>query len=36
MGAKRILEASLRIAWKDLKELQRNKLGLLMLVLMPL
>jgi ABC-2 type transport system permease protein len=36
MGAKRILETSLRIAWKDLKELQRNKLGLLMLVLMPL
>jgi len=36
MGAKRILETSLRIAWKDLKELQRNKLGLLMLILMPL
>lgn len=36
MGAKRILEASFRIAWKDLKELTRNKLGLLMLVLMPL
>jgi ABC-2 type transport system permease protein len=36
MGAKRVLEASFRIAWKDLKELQRNKLGLLMLVLMPI
>ncbi len=36
MGAKRVLDASLRIAWKDLVELQRNKLGLLMLVLMPL
>ncbi len=36
MGAKSILDASFRIAWKDLKELQRNKLGLLMLILMPL
>ena len=36
MGAKRVLETSFRIAWKDLKELYRNKLGLLMLVLMPL
>jgi ABC-2 type transport system permease protein len=36
MGTKRILEASFRIAWKDLKELERNKLGLLMLILMPL
>ncbi|MCL1978068.1 MAG: ABC transporter permease [Candidatus Bathyarchaeota archaeon] len=36
MGAKRILETSFRIAWKDLKELSRNKLGLLMLILMPL
>ncbi len=36
MGAKRILEASFRIAWKDLVELKRNKLGLLMLILMPL
>lgn len=36
MGAKKVLDASLRIAWKDLMELQRNKLGLLMLVLMPL
>ena len=36
MGAKKILDTSFRIAWKDLKELQRNKLGLLMLVLMPL
>lgn len=36
MGAKRVLQVSFRIAWKDLKELTRNKLGLLMLVLMPL
>ena len=36
MGAKRVLETSFRIAWKDLMELQRNKLGLLMLILMPL
>ena len=36
MGTKRVLEASFRIAWKDLKELERNKLGLLMLILMPL
>ena len=36
MGTKRVLETSFRIAWKDLKELQRNKLGLLMLILMPL
>jgi ABC-2 type transport system permease protein len=36
MGAKRVFETSFRIAWKDLKELSRNKLGLLMLILMPL
>lgn len=36
MGVKRVLDETFRIAWKDLKELQRNKLGLLMLVLMPL
>ena len=36
MTAKKILQSSFRIAWKDLKELQRNKLGLLMLILMPL
>ncbi len=36
MGATRVLETSFRIAWKDLKELSRNKLGLLMLILMPL
>jgi ABC-2 type transport system permease protein len=35
MTAKKILQSSFRIAWKDLKELQRNKLGLLMLILMP-
>jgi ABC-2 type transport system permease protein len=36
MGAKKILQNSLRIASKDLRELTRNKLGLLMLVLMPI
>lgn len=33
---KTVLKNSLRITWKDLKELARNKLGLIMLVLMPL
>jgi ABC-2 type transport system permease protein len=36
MGAKTLLSHSLRIAWKDLLELFRNRLGLAMLVLMPL
>ncbi|MGD0496040.1 MAG: ABC transporter permease [Candidatus Bathyarchaeia archaeon] len=36
MGAKALLSHSLRIAWKDLKELYRNRLGLVLLVLMPL
>lgn len=36
MTAKQILKNSFRIAWKDLRELTRNKLGLVMLVLMPL
>jgi ABC-type multidrug transport system, permease component len=35
MTVKKILQSAFRIAWKDLKELQRNKLGLLMLILMP-
>jgi ABC-2 type transport system permease protein len=36
MGAKTLLTHSLRIAWKDLTELYRNRLGLVLLVLMPL
>jgi ABC-2 type transport system permease protein len=36
MGAKTLLSHSFRIAWKDLKELYRNRLGLVLLVLMPL
>jgi ABC-2 type transport system permease protein len=36
MGAKTLLSHSLRIAWKDLTELYRNRLGLVLLVLMPL
>jgi len=36
MGAKTLLSHSLRIAWKDLTELFRNRLGLVLLVLMPL
>ena len=36
MGAKSIVSNSFRIAWKDLLELFRNRLGLVMLVLMPL
>lgn len=36
MGAKSIVANSFRIAWKDLLELFRNRLGLVMLVLMPL
>jgi len=36
MGAKTLLSHSLRIAWKDLTELWRNRLGLVLLVLMPL
>ena len=35
MGAKNILSHSLRIAWKDLLEVFRNRLGLTMLILMP-
>jgi ABC-2 type transport system permease protein len=36
MGAKTLLTHTLRIAWKDLTELYRNRLGLVLLVLMPL
>ena len=36
MGAKNILSHSCRIAWKDLTELFRNRLGLVLLIVMPL
>ena len=36
MGAKTLLSHSFRIAWKDLTELFRNRLGLVLLILMPL
>ncbi len=36
MGAKTLASHSLRIAWKDLTELFRNRLGLVLLVVMPL
>jgi len=36
MGFKAVMSNSLRIAWKDLMELFRNRLGLVMLVLMPI
>lgn len=36
MGAKALLSHSFRIAWKDLMELFRNRLGLVLLILMPL
>ena len=36
MTAKTILKHSLRIAWKDLLELFRNRLGLVLLIVMPL
>jgi len=36
MGAKALFSHSFRIAWKDLTELWRNRLGLVLLVLMPL
>jgi ABC-2 type transport system permease protein len=36
MGAKNMLSHSLRIAWKDLMELFRNRMGLVLLILMPL
>jgi ABC-2 type transport system permease protein len=36
MTAKTLMSNSLRIAWKDLTELFRNRLGLVMLILMPI
>jgi ABC-2 type transport system permease protein len=36
MSGKTLLSNSLRIAWKDLMELFRNRLGLVMLILMPI
>ena len=36
MGARTLVSNSFRIAWKDLMELFRNRLGLVMLVLMPI
>jgi ABC-2 type transport system permease protein len=36
MGAKTLLSHSLRIAWKDLLELFRNRFGLVLLIVMPL
>jgi ABC-2 type transport system permease protein len=36
MGAKTLLSHSFRIAWKDLTELFRNRLGLVLLIVMPL
>ncbi len=36
MGTKTLLSHSFRIAWKDLVELFRNRLGLVLLILMPL
>lgn len=36
MSAKTMLSHSLRIAWKDLMELFRNRMGLVLLILMPI
>jgi ABC-2 type transport system permease protein len=36
MGVKRLVSDSLMVTWKDLMELFRNKMGLIMLVLMPI
>ncbi len=36
MGAKTLFSHSMRIAWKDLTELFRNRLGLVLLIVMPL
>jgi ABC-2 type transport system permease protein len=36
MGAKTMISHSFRIAWKDLMELFRNRMGLVLLVLMPI
>jgi ABC-2 type transport system permease protein len=36
MGARSLLSHSYRIAWKDLVELERNRFGLVLLIVMPL
>jgi ABC-2 type transport system permease protein len=36
MGARTLLSHSFRIAWKDLLELERNRFGLVLLIVMPL
>jgi len=36
MGAKTMISHSFRIAWKDLMELFRNRMGLVLLILMPI
>ena len=36
MGAKNLISHSLRIAWKDTMELFRNRMGLVLLILMPI
>lgn len=36
MGAKTLFSHTMRIAWKDLTELFRNRLGLVLLIVMPL
>jgi ABC-2 type transport system permease protein len=36
MGAKTLVSHTMRIAWKDLTELFRNRLGLVLLIVMPL
>ena len=36
MGAKTMFSHTMRIAWKDLTELFRNRLGLVLLIVMPL
>lgn len=36
MGTKNMISHSLRIAWKDLMELFRNRMGLVLLILMPI
>jgi ABC-2 type transport system permease protein len=36
LGAKNMISHSVRIAWKDLMELFRNRMGLFLLILMPL
>ncbi|MEJ2241813.1 MAG: ABC transporter permease, partial [Candidatus Bathyarchaeota archaeon] len=36
MGAKDMISHSIRIAWKDLMELFRNRMGLVLLILMPI